>query len=507
MPRRAARARRRQRVRGRADRRRRAGGVATGEVVFNTALSGYQEIITDPSYAGQIITFTYPHIGNYGVTAADNESRRAVLPRCRSCASSPAATATTAAEDRPRRASCAGTAIPGIAGIDTRRLTRLLRDTGAMPGAFGTADEADAAGRRRDRAGHRRRRPRRRGDCRRALHRRRRATPDRRLRLRHQDDDPAPALAARPGRGRARRRPRAADVLARRPDGVFLSNGPGDPAMVPYAVEAIGELVGNVPVFGICLGHQLLGRALGGEHVQAAVRPPRRQPPGAQHAHRARSRSPARTTTSRRRRARSPAGAERDPRQPQRRHQRGHARARTCPAFSVQYHPEAGPGPHDTRYLFDRVRDADAARTIERYGAECPGVTTSHSILIIGSGPIVIGQACEFDYSGTQACRVLKDEGYRVVLANSNPATIMTDPDFADATYIEPLDVGGGRRDHRARAARRRAADARRADRAQHGDGAVRAGPDRRAGHAGDDRRQRRGDRHRRGPRASSSRR
>ena len=70
-----------------------------------------------------------------------------------------------------------------------------------------------------------------------------------------------------------------------------------------------------------------------------------------------------------------------------------------------------------------------------------PGATTSTSILLIGSGPIVIGQACEFDYSGTQACRVLREEGYRVILANSNPATIMTDPDFADATYIEPLDV------------------------------------------------------------------
>ena len=97
------------------------------------------------------------------------------------------------------------------------------------------------------------------------------------------------------------------------------------------------------------------------------------------------------------------------------------------------------------------------------------------AILIIGSGPIVIGQACEFDYSGTQACRVLREEGYRVMLANSNPATIMTDPDFADAptssrSTAEVLDA-----DHRARAARRRAADPRRADRPQPGHGAARA--------------------------------
>ncbi len=123
------------------------------------------------------------------------------------------------------------------------------------------------------------------------------------------------------------------------------------------------------------------------------------------------------------------------------------------------------------------------------------------SILIIGSGPIVIGQACEFDYSGTQACRVLKEEGFRVILANSNPATIMTDPDFADATYIEPLTwevvsaiidkeqpdavlptLGGQTGLNIAMELFER-------------------GPDRRAGQAGDDRRQRRGDRHRRGPR------
>ena len=98
-----------------------------------------------------------------------------------------------------------------------------------------------------------------------------------------------------------------------------------------------------------------------------------------------------------------------------------------------------------------------------------------HSILIIGSGPIVIGQACEFDYSGTQACKALREEGYRVILVNSNPATIMTDPDFADATYVEPLTGEVVERSSNG-AARRRAADARRADRAQPGDGAGRTG-------------------------------
>ena len=116
-------------------------------------------------------------------------------------------------------------------------------------------------------------------------------------------------------------------------------------------------------------------------------------------------------------------------------------------SFSVQYHPEAAAGPHDARYLFDRfVRSRDGAAATSRRSPRrlrarslMPKRTDIDSILVIGSGPIVIGQACEFDYSGTQACRVLRAEGFRVILVNSNPATIMTDPEFADATYIEPI--------------------------------------------------------------------
>ncbi len=103
---------------------------------------------------------------------------------------------------------------------------------------------------------------------------------------------------------------------------------------------------------------------------------------------------------------------------------------------TVQYHPEAGPGPHDSLYLFDRfveeIRSAAAPRHLPRR-------QDLQKILLIGSGPIVIGQAAEFDYSGTQACRVLMEEGYEVVLVNSNPATIMTDPEVATTTYVEPL--------------------------------------------------------------------
>jgi hypothetical protein len=100
-------------------------------------------------------------------------------------------------------------------------------------------------------------------------------------------------------------------------------------------------------------------------------------------------------------------------------------------AFGVQYHPEASPGPQDSFYLFERF--------VGMLGWLMPKRTDISSILVIGAGPIIIGQACEFDYSGTQAIKALKEEGYRVVLVNSNPATIMTDPDMADATYVEPI--------------------------------------------------------------------
>ena len=117
------------------------------------------------------------------------------------------------------------------------------------------------------------------------------------------------------------------------------------------------------------------------------------------------------------------------PPQPLRPHGRGPGPARRRRRATVQYHPEAGPGPHDARHLFD---------TLPR-PCRMPKRTDIEKILLIGSGPIVIGQAAEFDYSGVQACKVLLEEGYEVVLVNSNPATIMTDPEFATATYIEPL--------------------------------------------------------------------
>jgi carbamoyl-phosphate synthase small subunit len=329
-------------------------GVASGEVVFNTVLTGYQEVISDPSYAGQIITFTNPHIGNYGVTSVDDESRR---PFCRGV---------IVRELSRRRSNWRSEGdldgylrrhgVPGIGAIDTRRLTRHIRDVGAMPGAFGTADETalkEAAAREPGTDGV---------------------------------DLVAEVTAAEPytvaAVGDASRRivaydfgikttilrhlsrigtievvpasTPAAEVLGREPNGVFLSNGPGDPASVPYAIDAIRGLVGNVPVFGICLGHQLLASALGGETVKL---------PFGHHGgnHPVRHVATGRVEITSQNHnfavaADSVAGAEIT-----------HVnlndgvieglRSTEAAAFSVQHHPEAGPGPHESAYLFTEFAD------------------------------------------------------------------------------------------------------------------------------------------------------
>ncbi len=260
--------------------------------------------------------------------------------------------------------------------------------------------------------------------------------------------DPAPARRRR-ARG-ATSCPATWDadaILEADPRVVLIANGPGDPAVLTEQIETIRALLGRVPLFGVCLGHQLLGLALGHETFKLPVRPPRREPPRARRRRPAACSSPSRTTAS-------PCSPNGDI---------SHVSLNdgTCEGLagdgfaSVQFHPEASPGP------------ARRPALLRPPGRRVPKRTDLRSILILGSGPIRIGQACEFDYSGAQACRVLRREGYRVVLVNSNPATIMTDPEWADATYLEPLDAETVARGDRARAARRDPADARRADGAQ----------------------------------------
>ena len=328
------------------------GGIATGEVVFNTALSGYQEIITDPSYAGQIITFTYPHIGNYGVNPDDDESRGAF---CRG----------VIVRDLARRHSnhraqghldalLVRHAVPAIAGIDTRRLTRLIRDAGAIPGAFGDASEAELRAAAAAEPGTdgvdlvaqvTAPQPYTVGD-------------GSRLIVAYDFGIKTTIVRHLAGLGRVEVVPAstsAADVLARDPDGVFLSNGPGDPTVVRYAVDEIGELVGNVPLFGICLGHQLLGLALGAGTVKLPF-----GHHGGNHPVKNLVTDRIEITSQNHNFAVDPdsfAGLGRQVRMTHVNLNDGVCEGlevvgERC--FSVQHHPEAGPGPHDSRYLFDQ---------------------------------------------------------------------------------------------------------------------------------------------------------
>ncbi len=237
------------------------GGLSTGELVFNTVLSGYQEVITDPSYAGQVIAFTYPHIGNYGVTAADDESRR---PWCRG----------VVVRDVPPRPSswrAEGSleaflmrhGIAGITGVDTRRLTRHLRTRGAMGCAFGTAADRDLAAAAAAEPGTTGRdlvsevtvaAPYERGSGPRRVVVYDFGVKETMLRQLEQ----VATLTVVPA-GLA-----ADDVMSIGPDAVFLSNGPGDPAALADQTANVADLLGRVPVFGICLGHQLLAIAAGG---------------------------------------------------------------------------------------------------------------------------------------------------------------------------------------------------------------------------------------------------
>jgi carbamoyl-phosphate synthase small subunit len=328
-------------------------GVATGELVFNTVLSGYQEVVTDPSYAGQVIAFTYPHIGNYGVTGLDDEAFR---PWCRGV---------VVRDLPPRPSSWRATGsledfmvrnrLPGISGIDTRRLTRHLRVDGAMGCAFGTAPESVLRAAASSEPGTTGRdlvtgvsvaAPYERG------------TGSRRI-VAYDFGVKETMLRALGELGTVTVVPAAhsaADTLALEPDGVFLSNGPGDPAALPEHAAIVAELLGRVPVFGICLGHQLLAQAIGARTFKLPF-----GHHGGNHPVRRLDTGQVEITSQNHNYAvdgstlpqSGPYAAE-----------VSHLnlndgvvegfRCTAVPAFSVQYHPEAGPGPHDARYLFDR---------------------------------------------------------------------------------------------------------------------------------------------------------
>ncbi len=366
--------------------------IAVGELVFNTSMTGYQEVITDPSYAGQVIAFTYPHIGNYGVNPWDDEARK---PYCEGVVVRELSR--TPSNWRARadlHSFLEANGVPGIYGVDTRRLTKVIRSVGAIPCAFGTASENElitaatealptdgrdlvssvttsSVYKWRKGQGHEGQQgtpppmswtvlPRSKwlqGQRVTAPLAKEKEQEDRQASLHVvvydfgvkktmldrlaciADVTVVPAFTS------------AEDVLSMQPNGVVLSNGPGDPSALDHLVEQIADLIGKVPMMGICLGHQLLAKALGGRTYKLPF-----GHHGSNHPVKYLATGEVEITSQNHNYAVDPASVPNieithlnlnD----------GVLEGMSCsnaPAFSVQYHPEAGPGPHDSRYLFDR---------------------------------------------------------------------------------------------------------------------------------------------------------
>ena len=349
-----------------------APGEAAGEVVFNTSMTGYQEVLTDPSYAGQIVTMTCPEIGNYGVAAEDAESRGPQVAGFVIRNESPVASNWRA--DGPLREYLVRHNIVAISDIDTRALTRLLRSAGVMRGIIATGDVdphvlAERAGRLPSMEG---------SDLvrgvtcdaafdwqpvaedeftpvpqRRAGRRLRVAAYDfgmkwnilRRFTAHGCDVRVYPATAP------------ASELLEENPDGVFLSNGPGDPAVLSYAIENARQLVdSDVPVFGICLGHQILSLALGGSTYKLKF-----GHRGANHPVKELETGKVEITSQNHGFAVDPGSLPPGVKVTHVNLYDGTVeglRHETKPVFCVQYHPEAAPGPHDADYLFRQFLDA-----------------------------------------------------------------------------------------------------------------------------------------------------
>jgi carbamoyl-phosphate synthase small subunit len=352
-----------------------AEGHAVGEIVFTTGMSGYQESVTDPSFAGQLIAFTYPHVGNYGASSEAMESdrawaRAAIMREAGNREDAPSA-------ERGWLDWLADGGVRGITGVDTRALVRHIRAAGAMRGGVFPAAMDQARARELIDA-----EPPMAGQDLAAL-----VTPQQLSRHGSGDgpriaviDTGIKASMVRELLARGARvslhpcASTAAELLAEEPDAVFLANGPGDPAALGYIVDTVRELVGVKPVWGICLGHQLLCRAVGLETFKLPF-----GHHGANHPVRDLQTGRVEITSQNHGFAAVGPGGSRtiDTDEPVRwKTDFGEAALshvnlydRTVeglellevPGGTVQYHPEAGPGPHDSLYLFDRFLERIAA--------------------------------------------------------------------------------------------------------------------------------------------------
>ncbi len=356
-----------------------APGECQGEVVFNTSLTGYQEIATDPSYAGQIVVLTNPQIGNYGTNQADNEAARPFIEGLIVREFSPISS--NWRSDQVTDEYMERYAVPVLAEIDTRALVRHLRNNGVMRGVISTTESnaetlVQRARQIRKMDGT---------DLARVVSTKtiyefdgddsRNQSGDRYLQsgfFPEADAHKRPMHVVAYDFGMKQNILRmlvregcrvtvvpaetsADDVLGMKPDGVFLSNGPGDPEPVDYAVKAIRNMLGRVPVFGICLGHQLCGLALGGKTYKLKF-----GHHGGNHPVRNNATGKVEITAHNHNFAVDPDSINANE------VELTHVdlndqtleglRHKTLPLFSVQYHPEAAPGPHDSHYLFNDFR-------------------------------------------------------------------------------------------------------------------------------------------------------
>jgi carbamoyl-phosphate synthase small subunit len=361
-----------------------AAGEAAGEVVFNTSMTGYQEILTDPSYQGQLVAMTYPEIGNVGVNPEDVESRRPFMNGFIVKDYTPQPSNWRAAQ--PLHEYMKANGIVGIQGIDTRSLVRHLRDHGSQEGIISTltSSAADLAARAKAAPGLVGADLVREVTCETAYdwdqgmwrlddgYKQRAASEPTRKR-KGKGTFAAPAFfvvaydygikynilrnLAEAG-CRVRVVPAATpaeDVLALNPDGIFLSNGPGDPDAVPYAKESVQKLIGKKPIFGICLGHQIMGLALGGKTYKLKF------------GHHGGNQPVMDLTTRKVEITAQNHGFAVDADSLKGAAEVTHLNLndstveglahRELPIFSVQYHPESSPGPHDASYLFKRFTD------------------------------------------------------------------------------------------------------------------------------------------------------